>query len=36
MSGVVEFENFDKLKKKNVRGLLRKRAKKYECKFLLS
>ena len=29
--GVVEFEDFNKLKKKNVRGLLRKRAKKYEC-----
>jgi hypothetical protein len=30
--GVVEFEDFDKLKRKKVRGLLRKRAKKYECK----
>lgn len=30
-SGVVEFEDFNKLKKKTVRGLLRKRAKKYEC-----
>eukprot|EP00347_Sterkiella_histriomuscorum_P018550 403345084 len=28
--GVVEFEDFNKLKKKNVRGLLRKRAKRYE------
>jgi len=30
--GVVEFESFDKIKKKQVRGFLRKRAKKYECK----
>ncbi len=28
----VEFSNFNQLKKKSVRGLLRKRAKKYDCK----
>ena len=28
----VEFHDFNQLKKKSVRGLLRKRAKKYECK----
>lgn len=30
--GIVEFEDVEKLKKKKVRGLLRKRARKYECK----
>lgn len=30
-SGIVEFEDINKLKKKKIRGLLRKRAKKYEC-----
>ncbi len=30
--GTVEFSNFNMLKKKHVRGLLRKRAKKYDCK----
>lgn len=29
--GTVEFHNFNQLKKKTVRGLLRKRAKKYDC-----
>ena len=29
--GVVDFEDVNKIKKKNVRGLLRKRARKYEC-----
>ena len=28
--GVVDFEDFNQIKKKNVRGLLRKRAKEYE------
>ena len=30
--GTVEFLNINQLKKNTVRGLLRKRAKKYECK----
>lgn len=30
--GTVEFLNINMLKKNSVRGLLRKRAKKYECK----
>lgn len=29
----VEYANFNLLKKKSIRGLLRKRAKKYECKY---
>ena len=29
-TGVVDFENIEAIKKKSVRGLLRKRAKKYE------
>lgn len=32
--GTVEFEDVNKLKNKNVRGLLRKRAKRYECKLI--
>jgi hypothetical protein len=31
-SKVVEFEDINQIKRKSVRGLLRKRAKKYECK----
>ena len=30
-SETVDFENIKELKKKQVRGMLRKRAKKYEC-----
>lgn len=30
IEGVVDFENINAIKKKSVRGLLRKRAKKYE------
>ena len=30
-SKTLEFTNLNQLKKKSVRGLLRKRAKKYEC-----
>lgn len=30
MEGVYDFENVNAIKKKSVRGLLRKRAKKYE------
>ena len=29
-AGVVDFQNINEIKKKSVRGLLRKRAKKYE------
>ncbi len=29
--GTVDFEDVNKLKNKKVRGLLRKRAKRYEC-----
>jgi hypothetical protein len=34
-SGVVDFEDVKKIHKKNVRGLLRKRAKKYECTVIM-
>ena len=31
-SEIVDFEDIKQLKKKQTRGMLRKRAKKYECK----
>lgn len=33
-SKVVNFDDFSQIKKKTVRGLLKKRAKKYDCKQL--
>lgn len=34
-ANVVDFENVNQIKKKAVRGLLKKRAKRYECKYIV-
>ena len=34
-TGTVDFHDINQLKKKSVRGLLQKRAKKYACIFLI-